>query len=317
MRIVFMGTPTFAVPSLAMLMEQGYEIVAVVTQPDRPQGRKKVLTPPPLKEAALSYGLPVLQPELMRRPEAVETIAELKPDLIVTAAYGQILPKAVLDIPRFGCINVHGSLLPKYRGGAPIQRSIMEGESVTGVTIMYMAEGLDTGDMISKVEVPIGEDDTSGSLFQKLSLAGAELLRTTLPAIISGEAKGIPQVEEEATYAPNLTREDERIDWGRSAHAIRNQVRGLSPMAGAFTYLNDEVFKVRACSCPNDGPASGDYAPGTIIAADKNGIAVQTGEGKLLLTEIQPAGKKAMKAADWLKGARLEPGASFRAGSPQ
>ncbi|WP_313641272.1 methionyl-tRNA formyltransferase, partial [Paenibacillus sp.] len=193
MKIVFMGTPAFAVPSLQMLMDEGYEVVAVVTQPDRPQGRKKILAPSPVKEAALSLGLPVLQPERMRKPEAVAELAEYEPDLIVTAAYGQILPKAVLDLPRNGCVNVHGSLLPKYRGGAPIQRSIINGEKVTGVTLMYMAEGLDTGDMISRVEVAIEDEDTSGTLFEKVSLAGRDLLKSEMPRLVSGRVQATPQ----------------------------------------------------------------------------------------------------------------------------
>ncbi|MGO4541010.1 methionyl-tRNA formyltransferase [Paenibacillus sp. 2TAB19] len=316
MRIVFMGTPEFAVPSLKLLLEQNYEVVAVVSQPDRPKGRKKTPTPPPVKEAALSLGLPVLQPERMRSAEAAAAIAELAPDLIVTAAYGQILPKAVLDVPRLGCINVHGSLLPKYRGGAPIQRSIINGEDKTGVTIMYMAEGLDTGDMISSVEVAIEEHDTSGTLFEKLSAAGAELLGRTLPSIVDGTAVAVPQNNEEATYAPNLTRDDERIDWSKSARAIYNQVRGLSPMAGAFTYLGGEVFKVWSCSPAANGDKAG-ATPGTIIRTDNTGITVQTGQGQLLLTNIQPAGKKAMAAAEWLKGARIEAGSSFDDGGAQ
>ncbi|MCA0753943.1 methionyl-tRNA formyltransferase [Paenibacillus sp. N4] len=310
MRIVFMGTPEFAVPSLKLLVEQNYDVVAVVTQPDRPKGRKKTLTPPPVKEAALSLGLPVLQPERMRSAEAVAAVAEYEPDLIVTAAYGQILPKAVLDLPRLGCINVHGSLLPKYRGGAPIQRSIINGESSTGVTIMYMAEGLDTGDMISSVELPITDEDTSGTMFEKLSAAGAELLGATLPSIIAGEAAAVPQQNELATYAPNLTRDDERIEWGKSARQLFNQVRGLSPMAGAFTFLHGEVFKVWTCAV-QDGGGRADAAPGTVLGADASGIRVQTGDGVLVLKDIQPAGKRMMNAADWLKGARLETGTLF------
>ncbi|RIX49928.1 methionyl-tRNA formyltransferase [Paenibacillus nanensis] len=318
MRIVFMGTPDFAVPSLQMLVSSGYEVVAVVTQPDRPKGRKKTLTPPPVKEAALSLGIPVLQPDRMRNQEAVSAVAEFKPDLIVTAAYGQILPKAVLELPRLGCINVHGSLLPKYRGGAPIQRSIMNGEPETGVTIMYMAEGLDTGDMISRVVVPITDEDTSGTMFEKLSAAGAKLLGETLPSIIDGSAKAVPQREEEATYAPNLTREDERIDWGKSARALFNQVRGLSPMAGAFTSLGGEVFKVWKCEVPSsNGAGTAGAAPGTILTADASGIVVQTGEGKLVLTEVQPAGKRVMAVSDWVKGARIEPGTQFGIGEAQ
>jgi methionyl-tRNA formyltransferase len=233
----------------------------------------------------------------------------MKPDLIVTAAYGQILPKALLEIPSLGCINVHGSLLPKYRGGAPIQRSIINGESSTGVTIMYMAEGLDTGDMISVVELPITDEDTSGTMFEKLSIAGADLLGKTLPAIVAGEVKAEPQQHEQATYAPNLTREDERIDWTRPARAIFNQVRGLSPMAGAFTYLNGEVFKVWNCGVPSAAAAvESAVEPGTVITADSSGIHVQTGQGVLVLKEIQPAGKRTMTAVEWLKGARLEAG---------
>ncbi|NBD26437.1 methionyl-tRNA formyltransferase [Paenibacillus glycinis] len=312
MRIVFMGTPEFAVPSLEAILEAGHTVELVVTQPDRPKGRKKTLTPPPVKEAALLRGLETAQPERLRKSETVDRIAALKPDLIVTAAYGQILPKAVLDVPRLGCINVHGSLLPRYRGGAPIQRAIMNGETKTGVTIMYMAEGLDTGDMISVVEVPIADDDTSGTLFAKLTVAGAKLLAETLPAIEAGIATATPQNHDEATYAPNLTRDDERIDWGRTARGIYDQVRGLSPMAGGFTLWNGEPFKVWGCS-PIQRGASADE-PGTVLDASDDGIVVQTGEGALLLTVIQPAGKKAMGAAEWLKGARLTPGASFGGG---
>lgn len=315
MRIVFMGTPDFAVPSLRLLIESGYSVVAVVTQPDRPKGRKKILSPPPVKEAANTFGLPVLQPERMRNPEAVEAIRELAPDLIVTAAYGQILPKAVLDIPRLGCINVHGSLLPKYRGGAPIQRSVMNGESSTGVTIMYMAEGLDTGDMISSVELPIGEGDTAGTMFEKLSAAGAQLLGETLPSIIDGTAEAVPQNHGFSTYAPNLTREDERIDWSRTARELFNQTRGLSPMAGSFTTLNGETFKIWSCVAKPSKAAGADAGkPGTVLAVDADGIAVQTGEGVLLLKEIQPAGKRVMSAAEWLKGARIAVGTEFGEG---
>ncbi|MBD3918146.1 methionyl-tRNA formyltransferase [Paenibacillus sp. PR3] len=312
MRIVFMGTPSFAVSSLERVLESGHEVVAVFTQPDRPKGRKRELTPPPVKEAALVHGIPVHQPERMRSREAVKLVESLKPDLIVTAAYGQILPRAVLDVPPLGCINVHGSLLPHYRGGAPIQRSIINGESVTGVTIMYMAEGLDTGDMISRVEVPIEDSDTSGTLFEKLSLAGADLLARTLPEIEAGNVTAVAQAHDEATYAPNLTREDERIDWSRSARQIFNQVRGLSPMAGAFTLWNGEPFKVWRCVVERtETAASSEYAPGTVLSTDGEGIVVQTGAGTLRLLDIQPAGKRTMLAAEWLKGARLERGQRF------
>ncbi|WP_042160140.1 methionyl-tRNA formyltransferase [Paenibacillus gorillae] len=312
MRIVFMGTPDFAVPSLRLLMEQGYDVVAVVTQPDRPKGRKRTLTPPPVKEATLGYGLPVLQPERMRSEEAVAAVATYEPELIVTAAYGQILPKGVLELPRLGCINVHGSLLPKYRGGAPIQRSIMNGEKETGVTIMYMAAGLDTGDMISRIVVPIEDEDTSGTMFEKLSIAGADLLGRTLPAIIAGEVKAEAQQDELATYAPNLTREDERIDWSRTSRQIYDQVRGLSPMAGAFTTLQGEVFKVWTCGKPESGSTGGNGAlPGTVLEASDKGIAVKTGSGTLLLQDIQPSGKRVMAVSEWLKGSKLAAGTVF------
>ncbi|QJC54361.1 methionyl-tRNA formyltransferase [Paenibacillus albicereus] len=307
-----MGTPDFAVPSLRWLMGEeaaalGVEVVGVVSQPDRPKGRKKELAPTPVKAAALEYGLPVLQPERLRRPEAVEELRRLGPELIVTAAYGQILPLSVLEMPRLGCINVHGSLLPEYRGGAPIQRSIMNGEDKTGVTIMYMAEGLDTGDMISRVEVPILDADDSGTMFAKLSEAGARLLAETLPDLLAGRAPRVPQEDSQATYAPNLTREDERLDWTRGARELWRQVRGLSPMAGGFTLLGGEPFKVRACA-PEDKPGPAGAAPGEVLDAGADGIRVMTGSGVLRLTEIQPAGKRAMPAAEWLKGARLAAG---------
>lgn len=312
MNIVFMGTPDFAVPSLESLLKEGYNVVGVVTQPDRPQGRKKVLTPTPVKEAALKHGLPVLQPHRMRSPEAVEELAALQPDLIVTAAYGQILPKAVLDLPRYGCLNIHGSLLPKYRGGAPIQRSVINGEKETGITLMYMAEGIDTGDMIAKSVVPIEDEDTSGSVFEKLSVAGAKLLLEQLPLIIAGTADRIPQNNEESTYASNLSRDDERIDWTASSREIFNRVRGLVPFAGGFTMWNDEVFKVWAVANPSEvlaSTASGQaQTPGTVLDLSERGIEVKTGDGSVLLTRVQPAGKKAMEATEFIRGGVMKKG---------
>lgn len=308
MKIVFMGTPAFAVPSLQMLVEEGYDVVAVVTQPDRPQGRKKTLVPTPVKEAALSLGLPVLQPERLRRPEGVAELAAFEPDLIVTAAYGQILPKSVLDLPANGCVNVHGSLLPKYRGGAPIQRCIINGEAVTGVTLMYMAEGLDTGDMISRVEVPIEEDDTSGVLFEKLSLAGRDLLKAEMPRLVTGRLQATPQDDSQATYAPNLSREDERIDWNASSHDIYNRIRGLVPFSGGFTLWNGETFKIWAAAKPEEKGTGGTAAPGTVLAVTGQGLEVKTGDGSVLLTSVQPAGKKIMSAADFSRGASMKPG---------
>ncbi|MWV45131.1 methionyl-tRNA formyltransferase [Paenibacillus sp. HJL G12] len=306
MNIVFMGTPAFAVPSLRMLLDEGYKIVAVVTQPDRPQGRKKVLTPTPVKEVALEHGIPVLQPQRMRNPEAVAELAAYKPDLIVTAAYGQILPKAVLDLPANGCVNVHGSLLPQYRGGAPIQRCIINGETETGITLMYMAEGLDTGDMIAQVKVAIDENDTSGTLFEKLSVAGAALLKEQMPRLSGGRLEAEVQDEQLATYAPNLKREDEKIDWNASTRDIYNQIRGLVPFSGAFTLWNGEVFKVWASQKADK--ASKEAVPGTVLQLAAQGIEVKTGDASLWLTRIQPSGKKQMDAAEFVRGNTMTSG---------
>lgn len=315
LNIIFMGTPDFAVPILEMLVEEKYEVKAVVSQPDRPKGRKRVLTPPPVKEAAERLGLPVLQPEKIRSADSIEAIRQYEPDLIVTAAYGQLVPKTLLDMPRLGCINVHASLLPKYRGGAPIQHAIIRGEDVTGVTIMYMAEGLDTGDMISKVEVPILDEDTSGTLFSKLSKAGTELLKQTLPELIADKLQAVPQDDSQAILAPNLRREDERIDWSRSARDIYNQIRGLNPMPGAFTLLDGKVLKVWQASL-DDSTAALDKAasvtPGTTLDVTSEGIQVAAGKGTIWLKVIQPAGKKAMEAGPygrstgWPSGTKLD-----------
>lgn len=307
-RIVFMGTPQFAVSCLEALLESECNIVAVVTQPDRPQGRKKVLTPSPVKEAALKHHLPVLQPERMRNKEAVEELASFHPDLIVTAAYGQILPKSLLEVPELGCVNVHGSLLPAYRGGAPIQRSIINGESKTGITLMYMAEGLDTGDMIAVEEVEITDEDTSGTLFEKMGAAGAALLKRELPRLLAGRVEAQPQDESLATYAPNLTRQDEMVDWTRSAREIFNQVRGLSPFSGGYTLWNGEVFKIWEVERPEEnGPEAG-AAPGTVLDVNDKAIVVACGDGAVRLTKIQPAGKKAMPVSEFARGTAMQAG---------
>jgi methionyl-tRNA formyltransferase len=312
-KLIFMGTPDFAVPILQMLIEEGYEILAVVTQPDRPKGRKRILTPSPVKEEALRHHFTVLQPEKLRHPDAVAQIISLKPDLIVTAAYGQILPKAILELPQHGCLNVHGSLLPYYRGGAPIQRAIMNGEAVTGVTLMYMAAGLDTGDMIRKVEVPISEEDNTGTLFIKLSQAGKELLRSTLPELLAGQLQAIPQDNALATLAPNISREDEQINWLRPAVELFNQIRGLSPSPVACTLWNGENFKIWASHKHSSKLESAAFkfpsaVPGTVLQISEDGIEVLTGDGTLWLTEIQPAGKKAMDAAQFRLGGTMHAG---------
>jgi methionyl-tRNA formyltransferase len=283
------------------LIAGGYNVIAVVTQPDRPVGRKQVLTPPPVKEAALRHGLPVYQPEKIKVQEALDEVLALRPDLLVTAAYGQILPKRLLEAPRFGCINVHASLLPKYRGGAPIHKSIIDGEKETGVTIMYMVEALDAGDMLSKMVVPIEPRDTVGTMHDKLAAAGAKLLLDTLPELLAGRLTATPQNHAEATFAPNIKREDERIDWGKSAQQIYNQVRGLNPWPVAFTTHAGKVWKIWWTELiKTDGIHA---EPGTILAREADGLIVACGQGAVKITELQPEGKKRMSMRDFLQGA--------------
>lgn len=305
-RIVFMGTPDFSVPVLSTLIDDGYEVVGVVTQPDRPKGRKKVMTPPPVKEEALRRGIPVLQPEKVREEAETDKILALEPDLIVTAAFGQILPKKLLDYPKYGCINVHASLLPELRGGAPIHYAILEGKEKTGVTIMYMVEKLDAGDMLAKVEVDIEETDNVGTLHDKLSKAGAGLLSETVPKVIDGSVIPEKQDEREATYAPNIKREQELIDWSKPGEVLYNQVRGLNPWPVAYTVLSGQTLKVWAAKkCETLKQAE----PGEIVSVDKDGIVVATGNDTALkLTEVQPAGKKRMKAEDFVRGSGLQAG---------
>ncbi|NSL51232.1 methionyl-tRNA formyltransferase [Calidifontibacillus erzurumensis] len=309
MRVVFMGTPDFSVPILKRLIEDGYEIVGVVTQPDRPKGRKKEITPPPVKIEALKHGIPVIQPNKIRDPEQLKEVLMLKPDLVVTAAFGQILPKELLDAPKFGCINVHASLLPELRGGAPIHYAILQGKKKTGITIMYMAEKLDAGDILTQVEVTIDERDHVGSLHDKLSEAGAKLLSETIPLLIKGEITPIKQNDEEATYAPNIQREQEKINWNKNGEEIYNQIRGLNPWPVAFTFDNNgSLLKIWwGEKVPNSQTAK----PGTILRVDEDGIVVATGNSTAIkITELQPSGKKRMTAKEYLRGA----GAKLSAG---
>ncbi|MDV6376763.1 methionyl-tRNA formyltransferase [Sporosarcina sp. GW1-11] len=298
-KIIFMGTPQFSVSVLTMLHDEGYDLLAVVTQPDRPVGRKRVLTPPPVKEEAVRLGLPVIQPEKLTGSAELQEIIDLQPDLIVTAAFGQLLPKELLDAPKLGCINVHASLLPKYRGGAPIHQAVMDGETETGVTIMYMAEKLDAGDIISQVVSPIEETDDTGSMFTKLSIAGTTLLKETLPAIIDGTNERTIQDEALVTFARNISREQERIDWTRPARAIYNQVRGLHPWPVAYTKFAGDQVKIWWGKEENQ---LSDAQPGQIIALEKDRIIVQTGDGAFAITDLQPAGKKRMTATVFLNG---------------
>lgn len=307
-RVLFMGTPDFAVSSLeALLQDNRIEVIGVVTQPDRPKGRKLVLTPPPVKVTALAHDLPVYQPEVLREASSVEALVALAPDLIVTAAYGQILPRAILDLPRLGCINVHASLLPAYRGGAPIHRAIIDGKTETGVTIMYMEAGLDTGDMISKIIVPITDTDNTGTLHDKLAVAGAQLLSETLTPLINENVTATPQDHSISTYAPNISRADERIVWEKTSLQIYNQIRGLHPWPVAFTTWAGANFKVWAARKPEVGSLS-DAMPGTVVALDSLGVHVRTGDGVIILSEVQPAGKKRMDAAEFVRGNTMQVG---------
>lgn len=298
--VVFMGTPSFSVPILRMIHEEGYDVLAVVTQPDRPVGRKKVLTPPPVKEEALRLGLPVIQPEKLRGSQELEQILSLNPDIVITAAFGQILPKTLLDAPRFGCINVHASLLPKYRGGAPIHQAIIDGEEKTGVTIMYMAEKLDAGDIISQAEIAIEDADNTGIMFDKLSIVGRDLLKVTLPLIIEGKNERIPQDEEKVTFAHNISREQEKIQWSNSARTVFNQVRGLTPWPTAYTTFQGENVKIWSVK---EGDTLTKDTPGKVVKINKDSFEVACGDGKtVIVLELQPAGKKRMTAQDYLRG---------------
>ncbi|MFE8695233.1 methionyl-tRNA formyltransferase [Cytobacillus sp. FJAT-53684] len=300
-KIVFMGTPDFSVPVLQQIVKDGYEVIGVVTQPDRPVGRKRVLTPPPVKVEAEKQGIPVYQPEKIRQPEELKEILALNPDLIITAAFGQILPKELLIAPKYGCINVHASLLPELRGGAPIHYSIIQGKEKTGITIMYMVEKLDAGDILTQVEVPITETDTVGTLHDKLSAAGSQLLSETLPKLLAGELKSIPQMDEQATFASNIKREQEKIDWTKTGEEIYNHIRGLNPWPVAYTTLEGVAVKVWwAEKIKTQSTAE----PGTIIGLDNHELVISTGNDTAIkVLELQPSGKKKMDSKQFLSGA--------------
>jgi len=295
-----MGTPDFSVPVLRSIIQAGYEVIGVVTQPDRPVGRKRVMTPPPVKVEALNHGIPVLQPEKIRLREDLDQVLALKPDLIVTAAFGQILPKELLDAPPLGCINVHASLLPELRGGAPIHYSIIQGKEKTGITIMYMVEKLDAGDILTQVEVPILEADNVGTLHDKLSKAGSELLLSTLPKLINGELVPIPQNEEEATFAYNIKREQEKIDWSKTGEEIYNHIRGMNPWPVAYTTLAESVVKIWWATKVATNKSA---LPGEVIGIEEDGFIIASGNNTAIkVTELQPAGKKKMSAEQFLRG---------------
>ena len=304
LRTVFMGTPDFALQTLQGLIDAGCKMVGVYTQPDRPKGRGKQLAAPPVKELAQKYDIPVYQPLKLRQPEAVAELEALAPDLIVVVAYGQILPKSVLEIPAHGCINVHASLLPKYRGAAPINKAIIDGETETGITTMYMDVGLDTGDMLVKKTLAIGPEETAGELHDRLASLGRETMEETLRRLCAGTLQREVQDDEQSTYASMMKKEDGRIDWNRSAQEIHNHVRGLDPWPGAYTTLNGELLKLAETS-----PEAAEGLAGTVIAADKNGVCVACGSGSLRIQQLQLAGRKRLAAADFLRGCPLEAGA--------
>lgn len=301
MRIVFMGTPDFAVGSLQALAECGkYEIVGVVTQPDRPKGRGNKVIMTPVKEYALSQGYEVYQPQRVKTPEFVEVLHDLQPDLIVVAAFGQILSQEILSMPKYGCINVHASLLPKYRGAAPIQYAIIKGEKESGVTIMQMDIGMDTGDMLEKVVVPIGEETTMGELHDSLRAAGAKLLLTTIEKIIDGTVVAEKQNDEEATYASLLDRSMECIDWTKSAEEVHNLIRGFNPAPSTFTKLpNGKSLKLWGSRLAS---MSADAAAGTVVQVGKHSFFVACGTGVVEITEVQPESKKRMPAQVFING---------------
>lgn len=302
MRIVFMGTPDFAVPSLQALIDAGHDVCAVYTQPDKPQGRKQILTAPPVKTLALEHDIPVFQPNTLKNEDEQARLRELAPEVIIVVAYGKLLPKAVLDIPPHGCINVHGSLLPRWRGAAPIQWAVIAGDEMAGVTTMQMAEGLDTGDMLLTYETKVGEKETAGELFDRLAQSGAELLTQTLVKL--DEITPRPQDDAQSCYAHMLDKQMAVIDWSKSAHEIDCLIRGLNPWPIALTTLSGERLKVFAAE-----KANGNGEPGTVLEADpKKGLTVACGEGALKLTEIQLVGGKRMKATDFLRGHSLEVG---------
>jgi methionyl-tRNA formyltransferase len=304
LRTVFMGTPDFALQTLQGLIDAGCKMVGVYTQPDRPKGRGKQLAAPPVKELAQKYDIPVYQPLKLRQPEAVAELEALAPDLIVVVAYGQILPKSVLEIPAHGCINVHASLLPKYRGAAPINKAIIDGETETGITTMYMDVGLDTGDMLVKKTLAIGPEETAGELHDRLASLGRETMEETLRRLCAGTLQREVQDDEQSTYASMMKKEDGRIDWNRSAQEIHNHVRGLDPWPGAYTTINGELLKLAETS-----PEAAEGLAGTVIAADKNGVCVACGSGSLRIQQLQLAGRKRLAAADFLRGCPLQAGA--------
>lgn len=309
MRVIFMGTPDFATGTLEEIVKAGHEVVGVVTQPDKPKGRGKTMMPTPVKETALKYNLPVYQPKKVREPEFVELLRSLKPDVMVVAAFGQIITKEILEMPKYGCINVHASLLPAYRGAAPIQWAVINGDKESGVTIMQMDEGIDTGDMIEKAVVPIAEDETGGSLFDKLSHTGAKLCVKVLKDLEEGTAVREKQPEESTTpYAKMIDKKMGEVDWKKSAKEIEQLIRGLNPWPSAYTKVHGKTLKLWKAKVLLE---TSQMKPGQIVKVTKDSLAVQTGQGMLEIQELQLEGKKRMDTSSFLRGYALAEGESL------
>ncbi len=304
-RILFMGTPAFALAALQGLVQGGWPAIGVVTQPDRPQGRGRTPAPPPVKLLAEQFGLPVFQPEKVRDPAFLETFRRLAPDLVIVAAFGQILPSEIIHGPKLGCINIHPSLLPKYRGAAPINRALMGGEEKTGVTIMQMDEGVDSGAILLQEETTIGPEENFGQLHDRLAVMGADLLRMALAMLLSGTLLPCPQDHRLATAAPRIGREDVRIDWGKDCRQIVWLIRGLSPVPCAHTLFGGKQLRIFAAAAE---PADVVEAPGTVIGEAAGALRIATGNGYVLLKEVQAEGKKKMMVRDFLRGCRIAPG---------
>ena len=302
MKIVFMGTPDFSVNALENIVKAGHDVVGVITQPDKPKGRGGKMQYTPVKEKALELGLDVYQPQRVKETEFIEKLKEMNPDAIVVITFGQILPKAILDMPKYGCINVHASLLPKYRGAAPIQWSVIDGEKETGVTTMYMNEGLDTGDIIDKVVVPIDKKETGGSLFDKLAIEGGKLILKTLIELENGTAVRTPQDDSKSNYAGMINKQLGKIDFNKSANEIERLIRGLNPWPSAYTKMDGKTLKIWDADVDD---SENDSAPGTITEVGKDFIRVATGKGSLKILELQLEGKKRMKTRDFLNGAKI------------
>ena len=306
LRVIFMGTPEFAVPSLDMLVREGYEVAAVVTQPDKPKGRGNKLAAPPVKEYAAGRGIPVLQPVKVRTPEYADQLRSYRPDLFVTCAYGRILTGQVLGIPSLGCINVHGSLLPRYRGAAPIQWAVINGDSVTGITTMFTDEGLDTGDMLLKKEIEITGNMTAGELHDRLALMGAQVLKETLEQLKNGILQRIPQPEEGVSFAPMLDKNLGRIDWTKTSGEIHNLVRGTDPWPGAFSFYKGE--RIRIWKTLTEGVAGSLKKPGTIVEVSREGILVACGSGAVRIAEVQFDSGRRMSVDSYLAGHTIDEG---------